>query len=145
MTNDVQMLILYLSYNFTTLLKNKITIIGLKLYNCACFTQQVVGLLSLTSLRGTCTKNLACVCWFVFAGVSEPMDQWGNLPFPGLPHTKGQQPHQTCSFMTCPPKLLTFRRPCVLVKVSEMSGFSAKTESKLCIMVFSLFEGNTVS
>ena len=40
------------------------------------------------------------------------------------------------SFMTGPPKLLTFRRPCVLVKVSEMSGFSAKTESKLCIMIF---------
>ena len=75
------MLILYLSYNFTTLLKNKITILGLKLYNCACFTQQVVGLLSLTSLRGTCTKNLACVlcvCWFVSAGASEPMDLWGQ-------------------------------------------------------------------
>ena len=42
--------------------------------------------------------------------------------------------------MTVPPKLLTFRRPCVLVKVSEMSGFSAKTESKLCIMFFSLLK-----
>ena len=65
--------------NYDKDLKNKITILGLKLYNCACFTQQVVGLLSLTSLRGTCTKNLACVlcvCWFVSAGASEPMDQW---------------------------------------------------------------------
>ena len=62
-----------------------------------------------------------------------------TLPFPCLPHTK-EQPNQTCSFMTCPSKLLTFRHPYVLVKVSEMSGFSAKTESKLCIMIFSLLK-----